>query len=175
MLRKILLNIKPKEHYKKVKPKLPGIAYRLFYTDEKGETREEGVIYSKLLHSKKYDISGKPDYIYINRNSGMLLPIELKSGSIGDRLEPRPGDLMQLAMYFLIIEEAFDVRPIKGRVIYKDAMFIVRNTKKLRKKVIGTLRDMREMLKTGEQEANVSFPICKNCVCKDTVCEYCDL
>ena len=174
MLGRVISGITSKETYKKTKPKLPGMAYRLFYTDEKTTAKKENVIYSKLLYSRKHDISGKPDYIYAERKGNMLLPVELKSGSIGERLEPRENDLMQLAMYFLIIEDVYKVQPKKGRIIYKDAMFIVRNTKKLRKKIKSVLKDMREMLKTGEQEANASFTTCKKCICRSTVCEYCD-
>lgn len=171
---RIINKFRPKENYKKLKPKLPGKAYKLFYTDEKGAEHKDGVIYSKLLHSKKYDISGKPDYIFIKKNDDMLLPIELKSGNIGKLLEPRQGDLMQLCAYFLIIEDVYYIRPTEGRIIYKDAMFIVKNTKKLRRRVKSVLQDMREMLVTGEQEANSSFVSCKHCVCRDTVCEYCE-
>lgn len=164
-----------KEKYRKVKPKLPwGVGYKLFYTDEKTKSQEEDVIYSKVLHSKKYDIKGKPDYIYISKANKMLLPVELKSGRIGDLLEPRKGDLMQLAMYFLIIEDVYNVQPKKGKIVYDDAMFVIKNTARLRREIKEVLKDMREMLKTGEQEANSSFPTCKNCICKGTVCEYCD-
>lgn len=163
-----------KSYYKKTSPRLPGGKYTLFYTDEKGTTRNDNIIYSKLLHSKKYDINGKPDYIYKNKKNGMLLPVELKSGAIGDLLDPRPGDLMQLAAYFLIIEDIFEIRPIKGILIYKDAMFIVRNTNKLKKDTLSIIKDMREMLITGEQEANSNFATCKSCICRNTVCEYCE-
>lgn len=166
--------LRPKEDYKKLKPKLPGNGYKLFYTDEKVAEHKHDVIYSKLLHSKKYDISGKPDYIFIKKNNNMLLPVELKSGTIGNLLEPRQGDLMQLCAYFLIIEDVYGTRPSKGRIIYKDTMFIVKNTKKLRRRIKSVLEDMREMLVTGEQEANSSFVTCKHCVCRDTVCEYCE-
>ena len=156
---------------KNYNPRLPGKGYTLIYTDEKTGERKKGVEYSKLLHCQKYDITGKPDYIY--KKGETFYPVELKSAAIGDKEAPREKDLLQLAMYFLIIEEVYGKAPT-GRIIYKDAMFFVRNTPALRRKIKGVLSDMRGMLKTGEQEANPSFINCKSCIAKGTVCEYYD-
>ncbi|MDR2903172.1 MAG: hypothetical protein LBU77_01500 [Clostridiales bacterium] len=155
---------------KKKKPKLGVFGYRLIYSDTRGWGGKNAVR-SKLLKSEKDDVSGKPDYIYKHMLLNRLIPIELKSGEIKNETMPHKGDLLQLGAYFLIIEEVYGVRPGKGHLIYKDYMFIVRNTKRLRKDVRTTLGDMRRMLKDGEGTANASFVNCRHCVCRGTVCK----
>lgn len=162
----------------KKKPSIPALGYRLFYSDQKGDKRETDVIYSKLLVAETYELSGKPDFIYRKRGSGMLLPVELKSGKIGDATQPHEGDLMQLVAYFLIIEDLYGVRPKYGRLIYKDCMFLIRNTKALRNRVFALLQQMRRILAEGdgalEDTEGASFVKCKHCMCRGTVCELCD-
>jgi len=169
----VSLIIGRKQKYEKHNSKLPGRGYELIYSDQKQSEREADVIYSTILCCSALDISGKPDYIFRHKKKG-LYPVELKSGEIKEKDEPHPGDLMQLAAYFAIAEEHFGGKCTEGLIIYKDFMFKVKNTKRLRRKLKGVLGDMRDMLKTGEAEPAASFVACKNCVCKGTVCEYCE-
>ena len=174
ILAKIISVIAGRKHkFVKQPPKLPGRGYELIYSDQKQTEREDGVIYSTLLNCEKLDISGKPDYIFRHKKKGGV-PVELKSGEIKERNEPHYGDLMQLAAYFAISEEYFGEKCAEGLIIYKDFMFRVKNTNRLRRKLKGVLNDMRDMLKTGEAEPAASFVACKNCICKGTVCEYCE-
>lgn len=167
-----IISAKRKKAIIKSKPKLPTKGFRLFYSDEKGTNQENNVIYSKLLRSEKYNIQGKPDFIFESKKNDLVI-VELKSGEIRELTSPYKSDLMQLCAYFIIVEELYK-SPKYGLIIYKDFMFVVKNASFLRKKVISVIKDMRDMLKTGEQEANSSFITCKNCICKGTVCEYCD-
>ena len=136
------------------------------------------IIYSdqgqnKLLVSEKYDLQGKPDYIFKTRLTRKYIPVEIKSTQLKEDEEyPHEGDLMQLVAYFLIIEDVYNRRPRYGRLIYKNRMFIVKNTRKLRRQLKNYLREMRKMLETGKGEAFPSFPKCRNCVCQGTVCEW---
>ena len=75
------------------------LGYKLIYADQKGNKKEKD--FGKLLYSKKYDIQGKPDYIFQKRLGNAIIPVEIKSGSIKDDNFPHPGDRMQLATYFL--------------------------------------------------------------------------
>ncbi len=147
--------------------------YELYYSDQKLSERQKGVIYSTLLKSEKYGLAGKPDFIYKHKRKKLLMPVELKSGKIGDGLLPHKGDLMQLCTYFLIIEETFEIKPITGRIVYSDCMFIVKNSKRLRAELAGVLKEMRDMLKAGEKATDISFIKCKYCIMQGTVCEYC--
>jgi len=157
----------------KLKPSLPGSGYRLIYSDQKQIDKKQDVVYGTVLTCEKLNISGKPDYIYRYKN-GELLPVELKSGEIGEAREPHLGDLMQLATYFAIIEEHFGEKPQAGLIIYKDHMFRIKNTARLKRALRSVLSDMRDMLKHGEANPAASFVKCKNCVCNGTVCEYTD-
>ncbi|MDR2940879.1 MAG: hypothetical protein LBV08_11280 [Clostridiales bacterium] len=158
---------------RKKPPSLNKPGYIMIYTDQKGNFDKEKIVVSEMLVSKKHDIRGKPDYIFMNKRKNDLMPVELKSGKIGQRAFPHKGDFMQLIAYFVILEEVFGLEPKEGRIIYKDYMFIVNNIKSHRDEFFNILSDMRSMLKTGEGKANASFVSCRHCICNGTVCEFC--
>ena len=136
---------------------MPG--FTLIYADQKQSGKKsEG--FGKLLYSAKYDLRGA------------IVPVELKSGSIKDDPLPHPGDLLQLAAYFLLLEDIYGKRPPYGWLKYSDYMFYVRNTRKIRKEVKQTMADMRKMLEDGEGTPNASFVNCRHCICNGTVCPY---
>ncbi len=137
---------------------------QIIYSDEED---------NKLLVSEKYDLQGKPDYIFQTLLGGAYIPVELKSTKLKeDESYPHHGDLMQLVAYFLIIEDLYGKRPKQGRLIYKNRMFIIKNTRGLRRQISRHLKEMRTMIQTGKGTAEPSFPKCKNCVCRGTVCEW---
>ena len=144
--------------------------YTLIYADQKGGAGQED--FGKLLYSARYGLQGKPDYVFRSRLGGRIVPVELKSGRIGDALEPHRGDYLQLAAYFLLLEDVYGKRPRFGRLVYADYMFEVRNTAGVRREVLRTMAEMRRMLETGEGHAESSFVHCRHCVCTGTVCEF---
>ncbi len=160
-----------KKEIKKLNPKLKIKNYNIFYADKKME--DENIITGKLFKSEKYNLVGKPDYILKHNKKDSYIPIELKSGSIGDADFPNGNDLIQLSAYFIILEESFGVKIREGRLIYSDAMFVVRNNKSLKNKVLQTMDDMNYMLETGVGDVEPSFVKCRYCKCNGTVCEYC--
>lgn len=166
----VLILFKPKTIKKSKSKGLAPFGYRLFYTDQNTKNKKSNVIYKKILYSEKYNIQGKPDFVFKKFNTCYV--IELKSGSIKDEPMPHTGDLMQLVAYFLIIKDLYGYRVKKGKLIYNDYSFTIRNTRRLRKCVLNILEDMRYMLKTGEGEANCSFVHCRYCLCRQTVCEF---
>lgn len=168
----IFLLLKPKPIKKCKLRKIAPLGYKLFYTDQNTNNKKDGVIYKKLLYSEKYNIQGKPDFIYKKFNTCYI--VELKSGSIKKETIPHTGDLMQLIAYFLIIEDLYGYKVKKGKIIYNDYCFIIRNTRYLRRYLLAILKDMRYMLKTGDGEANCSFTHCKHCMCRQTVCDFYD-
>jgi len=161
--RPICVREKVRKHYS---------GWRLIYSDARGRT-PKGVERSKLLRAVKKGLTGKPDMIYRRVFGRGLMPVELKSGSIKDANAPHDGDLLQLAAYFVLIEENFGVRPRYGRIIYADAAFRVRNTRALRTRLADTLTRMRRMLEQGadNETPNASYASCRYCMCKQTVCE----
>lgn len=146
--------------------------YKIVYTDQKETVKKPDVVYGKILYSNKYDLKGKPDYIVKKHFSNKILPVELKSGSVKNGDVPYKGDLMQLTAYFLIIEDLYEKRPPFGYLVYSDFSFKVKNTRKLRKECLNNLKNMRKMLETGNGSAQPSYPKCRYCVCKDTVCKF---
>lgn len=144
--------------------------YRIYYQDSASD--DDTIIQSRLLESNYYGLVGKPDYILKHKVKNDFIPIELKSGKIGNENRPHEGDFLQLITYFLLIEEEFDVSPKYGKIIYSDYMFIIKNKHKHKKQLLKVVHNMRVMLKTGKN-ANVepSFPKCRYCLCNNTVCE----
>jgi CRISPR-associated exonuclease Cas4 len=151
----------------KTGPELNIPGYDLIYTDQKGDFGS-GVAVSKILFSPKHNLRGKPDFIFANKTR--FIPVEVKSGSGKNLSAPRKGDLMQLGAYFLLIEDVYGHEPIEGRILYKDALFIINNPRKLKKEVLSVMADMKNM---GNRPPSVrgDFAKCKNCVCRGTVCD----
>lgn len=145
--------------------------YALIYADQKqSKKREED--FGKLLYSAKYELQGKPDYVFQSPILKKIVPVELKSGAIGEADFPHHGDLLQLGAYFLILEDVYGQKPPFGRLVYQDYMFEIKNTAKLRNEVLGTMKEMREMLQYGVGKAKPSFATCRPCVCNGTVCQF---
>ncbi len=133
------------------------------YSDEKG---------TKLLVAPKLLLQGKPDFIFETWFLKRYIPLEIKSGQLKEQ-EPHLGDLYQLVAYFLIIEEVYGKRPPYGKLVYANKTFKIRNTYKLRSTLHHTVRQMRQMLEEKYSPvADPSFIKCKNCICKDTVCQW---
>ena len=145
--------------------------YALIYADQKqGKKHEED--FGKLLYSAKYELQGKPDYVFQNPITKKIVPVELKSGAIDEADFPHHGDLLQLGAYFLILEDVYGQRPPFGRIVYQDYMFEIKNTAKIRNEVLGTMKEMRDILLYGAGKAKPSFATCRPCVCNGTVCEF---
>lgn len=170
----IYFKIVQKNEIKKSKKNRSFFGYKIIYSDQKNADAKSDIIYSKLLKNEKYDIKGKPDFVYQSVINGNIIPVELKSGLIEDRVSPHEGDLLQLAAYFLISEDYFKASSKEGFIIYSDYMFRIKNTRKLKRKLLKTLKNMRKMLLNGKQEPKCSFVKCRYCLCNKTVCEYCD-
>ncbi len=144
--------------------------YFIFYQDSKSDDND--IIQSRLLESTEYNLKGKPDYILKHKNKDKFIPIELKSGKIKDDLMPHEGDFLQLITYFILIEEEFGRKPKYGKLIYSDYMFIVKNKKKYKKRLLKVVKNMRTMLVTGKcSNVKPSFNKCRYCLCNNTVCE----
>lgn len=135
---------------------------KLIYTDEKG---------CKLLVAEKYNLQGKPDYIFQTVFLRKYIPFEIKSTILKED-EPHEGDLMQLVAYFLLIEEVYGKKPPYGKLVYANKTFKVRNTLRLRTTLKGYLRQMNTMLEKGcHVHCTKSYIKCRNCICNETVCE----
>ncbi|MDR1150554.1 MAG: hypothetical protein LBJ93_02935 [Clostridiales bacterium] len=130
----------------KSKVRLPCWPYELIYKDNKNNKFNKKIICSKILYSKKFNIYGKPDLIYRNKINKSIIIAELKSSVIKIKNKPNFGDLLQVAAYFIIVEENFKKKPKIAYLIYKDRMFIIKNTNELKKKVLNVVKKMRILI-----------------------------
>ncbi|MEK5394034.1 Dna2/Cas4 domain-containing protein [Margalitia sp. FSL K6-0131] len=114
--------------------------FRLLIRNIRGELIYKDDGKSQLLVSDTLQIDGKPDYIY-RQWFGHLMPVELKKKKSFQN-NPYLGDVMQIAAYFVLIEENFHKKPKYGILQYENKKFYIRNTKKLKRKLERILQQM---------------------------------
>lgn len=123
---------------------------------------------AKPFFSKKYKISGKPDYIV--KKDNRYLPVELKTGGHN---KPQKNHIFQLAAYCQLIEDNYGKFVPHGVLVYSDSVqFNIPFNPKLRFELQNTINEMRRVIKTGKVNINhkESFK-CRNCSMK----EYCNI
>jgi CRISPR-associated exonuclease Cas4 len=110
------------------------------------------VIYSDLpdkagemLISRRYGLRGKPDYLIETRSDG-LVPVEVKSSIAPRHGQPYQSHLMQLAVYFLLIEDVLECRSPYGLIRYSDRTLEVANSARLREELFDLVEQMRYSL-----------------------------
>ncbi len=91
------------------------------------------------LISRRYGLVGKPDYIVERR--GKVIPVEVKPNRRAET--PYLSDVLQLAAYCLLIEDAWKKSPPSGLLRYADRTFEVEWTPAMRQVLIEVLGDMR--------------------------------
>ncbi len=100
-----------------------------------GDLLSEG----RILRSTRYHLSGKPDKIV--QSGRQIIPYELKS-TIADR--PREGHLLQMGVYFIILEEVYPDKMIPyGIIKYGNNTFRVDNTTRIKTAVMEIANQVR--------------------------------
>ena len=124
-------------------------------------------IIAKPFFSKRYRISGKPDYIVKINNC--YIPIEVKSSVYK---EPKKNHILQLAAYCQLLEENFESFVPYGILIYSDSSkHKIPFDPKIRFEFESSIKDMRHIMKTGKITRNHNDLFkCKNC----SMHQYCD-
>ncbi|MBQ7084015.1 MAG: hypothetical protein IJM95_02065, partial [Anaerotignum sp.] len=83
----LLLIKKGKPNIQKLTARDDVRGYSLIYADQKqGKRHEED--FGKLLYSAKYELQGKPDYVFQSPFLKKIVPVELKSGEIDEEDMP---------------------------------------------------------------------------------------
>lgn len=101
---------------------------------------------AKPLFSKKYRISGKPDYI-IQRKNGFI-PVELKTGH---HTFPPKNHVFQLAAYCHLLEENYGGFVPYGVLVYNNQkQYRIPFDPKIRFELENTIKKMRYSLKNYE-------------------------
>ncbi|MFW6121464.1 MAG: CRISPR-associated protein Cas4 [Petrotogales bacterium] len=114
---------------------------------------------AKTLFSKRYRITGKPDYV-VNKNN-YCIPIEVKSGA---HLHPQKNHILQLAAYCQLLEENFKVFVPYGMLVYENSDFKIPFDPPLRFELESVISKMKSSLKKGEITLNHNDPgKCRSC------------
>ena len=121
----------------------------------------------KPFFSKRYKITGKPDYII--QKDKHYIPVEVKSGA---HKKPQKNHIFQLAGYCQLIEENYEAFVPFGILVYNDgSQYKIPFNPSVRFELESTINKMRYTLKTGKILRNHSDSFkCKNCSMKT----YCD-
>lgn len=98
---------------------------------------------ARPLFSRAHQLTGKPDYVI--REGGGVIPVEVKSAR-APADGPRPGHVLQLAAYCLLVNETEGRRPPRGLLKYQDAVFEIQYTPDLERAVLDALKAMRRDL-----------------------------
>ncbi len=92
------------------------------------------------LMSYRYGLVGKPDYLLETRAG--LIPVELKPSRRAKT--PYAGDLMQLAAYCLLVEDATQQAPPYGLLRYATHTFRMPYTAAVRADLLALLDELRQ-------------------------------
>jgi len=140
----------------------------------KHKIQDGKIIYSDLnmpakpLFSKRYRISGKPDYII--KKDGHQIPVEVKTGQ---HHEPKKNHVFQLAAYCQILEENYGGFVPYGILVYSDTsqQYKIPFGPKIRFELESAIKKMRRILKTKKTARNHNdLYKCRSCSMRD----YCD-
>ena len=124
----------------------------IVYKDTSGED-------SEVLVSTHYGLCGKPDYLL--EEEGGLVPVEVKSSAAPRNGRPYPSHLMQLAVYFLLVEDVLEEVAPYGLIRYRDRTLRIENTDELRAELLDVVAEMQAILPDGE--AYRSHDIVRRC------------
>jgi CRISPR-associated exonuclease Cas4 len=114
----------------------------IVYEDVSGLAKEP-------LYSQRMNLSGKPDYL-LKDPWGNLIPVEVKSSSAPKGDQPFESHLMQLAVYFFLIEDVLQEDPPYGLIRYRNRTIQVDNDDELRERLFDVIAQMRNLLARGE-------------------------
>lgn len=109
----------------------------IIYEDSSGKN-------ARVLLSRRHGLRGKPDYL-LDDGDGGIIPVELKSGPM-PRGRPHRSHVMQLAVYFLLVEEDLRRYAHYGLIRYKNGEARIENTEDLRDELLEVVEEMREAL-----------------------------
>ena len=140
----------------------------------KHKIQDGKIIYSDLnmpakpLFSKRYRISGKPDYII--KKDDHHIPVEVKTGQ---HHEPKKNHVFQLAAYCQILEENYGGFVPYGILVYNDTsqQYKIPFDPKIRFELESAIKKMRRILKTKKTARNHNdLYKCRSCSMRS----YCD-
>jgi CRISPR-associated exonuclease Cas4 len=100
---------------------------------------------ARVLVSRRYGLRGKPDYL-LDDGTGGIIPVELKTGTMPRGGRPHQSHVMQLAVYFLLVEDDLCKSATHGLIRYNNGSIQIENTGELRDELLDVVEEMREAL-----------------------------
>jgi CRISPR-associated exonuclease Cas4 len=129
----------------------------------------EGERQERALVSRKYGLTGRPDYLVRTREG--IVPVEAKSARRPASGVPYDSHLMQLAAYCLLVEDGLGERVPYGLVRYSDGEARIEYTPELRETLIEIIDEIREAREADEvHRSHDQRQRCASCGFRD-VCD----
>ncbi len=114
-----------------------------------------------VLMSHRYGLKGKPDAL-VRLKSGHLIPVERKKAFASRG--PYAADLIQAAVYCILVEKESGRTPPFMRIQYADRWFDEPYTPELKAWVLGTAARLREARRENDcHRSHRSAAKCRNC------------
>jgi CRISPR-associated exonuclease Cas4 len=132
-------------------------------------TNEQGEKQERPLTSRRYALSGRPDYLV--RTGDGIVPVEAKSTMCPASGRAFDSHVFQLAAYCLLVEDVLDADVPYGIIRYADAEVLIDYTPELEDELIELLGEMREARLAAE--VHRSHSEARRCL-KCSMREICD-
>lgn len=110
----------------------------IIYEDSDGKN-------ARVLVSRRHGLRGKPDYL-LDDGAGGIIPVELKSGPMPRGRKAHRSHVIQLAVYFLLVEDDLRKNTAHGLIRYNNGSIQIENTGELRDELLDVVEEMREAL-----------------------------
>jgi CRISPR-associated exonuclease Cas4 len=115
---------------------------------------------TQVLFSESYGLRGRPDYVI--KRGNYMIPVEVKTGRVPRG--PLFSHILQLAAYCLLLEEKHELAPPYGIIRYSNVQHEIDYTEDLKNILTSKLKDMKNIIRTGEAHRNHKRPNkCKGC------------
>jgi CRISPR-associated exonuclease Cas4 len=132
-------------------------------------TNEQGEKQERPLTSRRYGLSGRPDYLV--RTPDGIVPVEAKSTRCPANGRAFDSHIFQLAAYCLLVEDVMGAKVPYGIIRYADAEVPIDYTPELRDELIELLDEMRQARRA--EEVHRSHSEARRCS-KCSLREICD-
>lgn len=134
-----------------VRLKREGVTGKIVYSDADGN--------APLLASARYQLCGKPDWVVLERWRRRLIPIEKKTRKYTGKVYP--GEVLQLTVYCLILEDMTGRAVTLGRLLYTNRCIDIKITKALREELERVLREIRSAVRSTQDQQRSHDVACK--------------
>jgi len=115
-----------------------------------------------VVVSRRYGLKGKPDAL-VRIETGQLIPVERKK-TLAPRRGPYDSDLIQAAVYCILVEEESGRTPPFMRIQYADRWFAEPFTPELKRWVLETSARLRQARRQSDCHRSHRIAAkCRNC------------